>query len=104
MRVLLMSLSDVLPLALTQVLNPALECCAIVVDEPEKSKKLLGDNPLSNIIYPFYELKECIEKFYFDCAVSMELGIGDWGKKYGIAKNKFVNLFQIYSCVCHSQI
>ena len=97
MRVLLMTLSDILPLALTQVLNPALEHCAIVVDEPEKAKKFLAGTPLENIVYPFYELKECVDNFHFDCAVSIELGIGDWGKKYGIAKNKFVNLFQIYT-------
>lgn len=101
MRILLITLSDLLPLVLIKILNPALECCAIVVDEPEKSKKLLGDNPLSNIIYPFYELKECIEKFYFDCIVCpspfWEFPNYEYAKKSGIPNDLLVSFSLIHA-------
>ena len=38
MRILLVTFTEYLPFAFTQVLNPELEYCAIVVDEPEPAK------------------------------------------------------------------
>lgn len=69
MRILLVTFSELLPTTLLSILNPELECCAIVVDEPERAKQILEDNPLTNIIYPFYELKDCADNFYYDCIV-----------------------------------
>ena len=61
MRVLLVTFSEYLPVALTQVLNPALEYCTIVVDEPDIAKNMLKNvPPLRDKIFPFYDLKECI--------------------------------------------
>ena len=101
MRVLLMTLSDILPLALTQVLNPALEHCAIVVDEPEKAKKFLAGTPLENIVYPFYELKECVENFHFDCILCPspfhEFPNYESVTKSGIPKNSLVSLPVIHT-------
>ena len=97
MRVLLMTFSELLPFALTQVLNPKLEYCAIVVDEPDQSKKILANTPLEKAVFPFYELKECVENFHYDCAISISLGWDNLTKKYGIPKNKFVNLLSIHT-------
>ena len=67
MRILLVTLSDILPFALTQVLNPANEYCAIVVDDPDISKNMFENYPqITNLIYPFYDLQECIDKLYYD--------------------------------------
>ena len=63
MRILLVTFSEYLP----AVLNPALEYCAIVVDEPDIAKKILANvQPLRDKIFPFYELKECVENNYYD--------------------------------------
>ena len=98
MRILLVTFSDILPVALTQVLNPELEYCAIVVDEPDIAKKIFKDYPqVTNVIFPFYELKECIENFYYDyllCVSDVRLmwRIGDDLKNYEIPSEKFLHL------------
>ena len=97
-RVLLVTLTDILPYALTKVLNPSLEYCAIVVDDVAVAKNMLKDvKPLQNLIYPFYELKECIQNFHYDLLI----GIYDWRihtilpkqiEDYCIEKNKVVSI------------
>ncbi len=75
MRVILVTLTDMLPYVLTQVLNPALEYCAIVVDDVDVARNMTKDvKPLQNSIYPFYELKECIQNFHYDLIIA----IYDW--------------------------
>ena len=99
MRILLVTFSNLLPAALNNVLNPALEYCAIVVDEPEPAKKFFYEAGLdSNLIYPFYELKECIADFYYDFLLCVSDGRQIWDlhknfKMYGLPKNKFVYFF-----------
>lgn len=97
MRILLVTFSNILPYALTQVLNPANEYCAIVVDEPEQSKKVLAHVPqLREKIYPFYELKNCIEKFYFDLLLYINMpgigGVEQQLRNYGLPSEKFFHL------------
>ena len=95
MRVLLITVSEMLPFDFIKVLNPALEYCAIVVDEPEQAKKILAKTPLKDIVHPFYELKELAETFYYDCAISISNEVnGDLVnavKKYGVPQNKLVD-------------
>ena len=70
MRILLVTLHDVLPFAITKVLNPANEYCAIVTDEIESVRNFLPG--AKNIIHQFYELKECLENFHYDCVISIQ--------------------------------
>ena len=104
MRILLVTLSDILPFALTQVLNPELEYCAIVVDEPDISKKMFKDYPqITNVIFPFHELKECIENFYYDIAVCISSSrlrydvLPNELKHYGLDANKIISLQDIHT-------
>jgi len=103
MRILLVTLTDVLPYALTQVLNPANDYCAIVVDEPDIAKKNLINEPQPlDKIYPFYELKECIKNNYYDavlfmCEHPIWHTIIEQIRAYGVPGNKFLNVSISYS-------
>ena len=98
MRVLLVTFSEILPFALTKVLNPTLEYGAIVVDEPDISKKMFENIPqLRDKIFPFYDLKECIENFYYDFVLCVSDDRNAWNVnqrfiKYDLPKNKYVNV------------
>ena len=98
MRILLVTFSEYLPFALTQVLNPANEYCAIVVDEPDISKKMFENIPqLKNKIFPFYELKECVENNYYDLVLlvstfAIDSDIRANLKEYGVSDKKFVEI------------
>ena len=98
MRVLLVTMTEYLPFALTQVLSPALDYCAIVVDEPEIAQKILANvPPLRDKIFPLYELKNCAENNYFDIALFISDGRINVTIilnfiKYGIPKEKIFNL------------
>lgn len=99
MRILLVTFSNILPYVLTKVLNPTNEYRAIVVDEPDISKKMFENIPqLRDKIFPFYELKECVETFYYDLII----GVHDYKLRghlqkqlndYGIDKNKFLSVY-----------
>ena len=96
MRVLLVTLTDMLPYMLTKVLNSELEYCAIVVDEADKARYMLRDvPPLRDKIYPLYEFQECIKEHYFDCVI---FALNFWNymslklKEWGLPKNKLVDL------------
>ena len=96
MRVLLVTLTDMLPLTLMEILNPTLEYCAIIVDDTDTAKNMLREvKTLQNIIHPFYELKECVNDLHYDLLI----GVYDYRlrehlpnqlQKYGIGKNKFL--------------
>ena len=74
MRVLLVTWTDQL-LQKLSILNPELEYCAIVTDEVEPAKKILEQVGLpKNLLYPLYELKECVQNFYYDYV----LCVGNW--------------------------
>ena len=98
MRVLLVTFSEYLPVALTQVLNPALEYCTIVVDEPDIAKNMLKNvPPLRDKIFPFYDLKECIENNYYDFVLlistfAIDADIRASLKEYGVSEKKFVEV------------
>ena len=99
MRILLVTLSDILPYALMQVLNPANEYCAIVVDDPLQSKKILEKAPqLREKIFPFYELKECVQNSYYDVLIGvyddrLREQLPTQLNNYEIARNKFVAIY-----------
>ena len=96
MRVLLVTWSAQLFEKLS-ILNPALEYCAIVTDEVEPAKKILERVGLpKNLIYPLYDLKECVKDFYYDYVLCVESG---WGRdflkvvqEYDVPRNKIVGL------------
>ena len=103
MRILLVTMTELLPFTLSKVLNPALEYCAIVIDEPDVAKKNLSDFPqLHDKIYPFYELKECIANTDYDALLFMcehpsWYSILEQIRVYGVPDNKFVNLNLSYA-------
>ena len=101
MRILLVTFSEYLPFALTKVLNPELEYCAIVVDEPDISKNMFKDYPqITNVIFPFYELKECVNNVYYDLAISISLGaeiLSTELRKYGVQQNKLIPLTALHT-------
>ena len=96
MRVLLVTWTDQL-LEKLSILNPELEYCAIVVDEVEPAKDILKRVGLpASLLYPLYDLKECVRDFYYDCVLCVEQG---WGRdflkllrEYDVPKNKRVGL------------
>ena len=98
MKVLLVTFSGFLPLVLTRVLNPKNEYAPIVVENVAPARKFLSQFGYpENLVYPIYELKECVENFYFDVCIC----IGSYGVldncayKCNVPKNKFVNLCKI---------
>lgn len=99
MRILLITLTDVLPYAFMKVLNPGNDYCAIVVDDDEKAKKMLENVPqLKEKIFPFYELPECIENFYYDFVLCICDGRFFWNihnrvSKCGLPRTKFFHVF-----------
>lgn len=78
-------------------LNPALEYCAIVVDEIEPAKKILERVGLSKtLLHPLYELKECVRDFFYDYIICVETDFYDEKltnliNTYDVPKEKLVN-------------
>lgn len=96
MRVLLVTWTDQL-LEKLSILNPELEYCAIVVDEVEPAKKILERVGLpASLLHPMYELKECVNDFYYDYVLCVE---NQWGgkalanktKEYGTPTDKILS-------------
>lgn len=104
MRVLLVTLTDQLP-GIFSILNPKLEFRAIVVDEVEPAKKILEQVGLpKDLLYPLYELKECIKDFHYDCLLcvtdSRTMNIlSDQTADYGLPHDKFVHLNDVVTAV-----
>lgn len=98
MRILLVTLHENLSFAITQVLNPANEYCAIVTDEVEPVKnfvKSVGGS--ENMVYPFHDLKECLENLYYDFVLCISDGRNAWEAnkdflKYKLPNDKYVNV------------
>ena len=96
MRILLVTWSEQL-LEKLSILNPELEYCAIVTDEVEPAKKILERVGLpKSLIYPLYDLKECVKDFYYDYVLCVE---NSWGRdflkivlEYNLPKNKIIGL------------
>lgn len=66
---MVVSLTDVLSFYLS-IFNPALEMCALVVDETETAKSIATKFNRSRVpIFPFYLLKEQTERFHFDYVI-----------------------------------
>lgn len=96
MRVLLVTWTDQL-LEKLSILNPELEYCAIVVDEVEPAKEILKRVGLpASLLHPMYELKECVNNFYYDYVLCVDNGWADDFLKviqdYDVPKNKCVGL------------
>ncbi len=98
MRILLVTLTEYLPFAITTALNPMNDYCAIVVDEVEPAAGYLEKiNYPKNKIFYFYDLPECLSENYYDCVVCVAES-RDWKKladavrNAGCPKDKFVNL------------
>ena len=96
MRALLVTWTEQL-LAKLSVLNPELEYCAIVVDEVEPAKKVLERVGLpKDLLYPMYELKECVRDFYYDYVLCVEnwfdaTALTEKVREYGAPKDKVLN-------------
>lgn len=100
MRVLLVTLTDRLPVIFS-ILNPELELRAVVVDEVEPAKEIFKRVGLpQDLIYPIYELKECIQDFHYDSLLcvtdfrTMDI-LTKQTSAYGLPHNKFVHLNDI---------
>lgn len=98
MTALLVTWNGLLPTLLQNYLNFNPGFCAIVTDEVKPAKKIVKDFGLpENMIYPYYDIKECIENF--DC--DLILCVTDTNtidllpqqvRKYGAPTNKFLQL------------
>lgn len=74
MRILLVTWTENL-LEKLQILSSKLEYCAIVTDDTEQAKKIAAQVGLSqDLIYPLYDLRDCIKNFYFDYLLCVENG------------------------------
>ena len=100
MRILLVTMADKLPIILEKILNPANEYCAVVVDEPGSAKKFVSDFGMSEeLVYPFYDLKECIENLDFDRVLFLSDRRTAWStltkqfRAYGLPSAKLINIF-----------
>ena len=72
MRVLFVAWTENILMSLT-ALNPRLEVRAIVTDEVEVARKTLAAiNFPPKLIYPLYDLKECVKDFYYDYIICAE--------------------------------
>lgn len=99
MRILLVTTTNLLPFTLSKVLNPSLEYCAIVVDEPDIAKKFLTNvPPFRNIVHPFYELEEVAEKYYYDlvfCVAEDFHDVINGVSGIGISREKIISLADV---------
>ena len=101
MRILLVTLSEILPAALSKVLNPKNDYCAVVVDKPKDVEKIVTQHNLStDLIYPIYELKESLENCYYDIALCISERstvnlLPEKFRLYELQKNKFVHLYEV---------
>ena len=96
MRILLATFSDILPFAVNEVLNPEVEFCAVVVDDVDSAKRILP----SEKIFSLFELKECLNDFYYDFAIcisdkTMIYLLPEPFRDNGLPKNKFVHLHDV---------
>ena len=101
MRILLVTWTNKLADKLS-TLSSELEYCAIVTDDVESAEKILERVGLSKeIIYPLYELKECVQNFRYDYVLCAENGWSDDFLKivqeYGVPKEKILAL----NFLCH---
>lgn len=99
MRILLVTVSDLLAPTFQICLNLENDYCAIVVDDVQAAKKILVPHGCpEEKIFPFYDLKECVENFYFDVLLFVADGRLFWGDlpkdflKYGVPQNKIVHM------------
>jgi len=102
MKILLVTTSATLPFALTTALNPKNDYCAFVVDEVNTAKDFVKKSGLpENIIFPLYELKNCIDEIYFDVLISISdfyTGYNDlanYAQRCGCPQNKFIHLYML---------
>lgn len=88
-----------LEVALTLILSPSIDYAAIVVDELQPAKNSLTKLNISEkILYPMYELKECIENLYYDFLIFVSDPrvvdiLPEQFTKFGLPKNKVVNIY-----------
>ena len=96
MRILLVTWTDQLQQKLS-ILNPALDFCAIVVDEVEPAKEILKRVGLpATLLHPLYDLKECVSDFYYDYVLCVEnwfdaTNLSTTVRDYGVPKDKILN-------------
>ena len=102
MKILLVVSSESLPFALTTALNPKNDYCAIVTDEEIPAKEFCKKIGLpENLIFPLYELKNCIDEIYFDVLISVSdiyTGYNDlvnYVQRCGCPQNKFIHLYML---------
>lgn len=104
MRVLLVTNTNDLAKKL-KILNPKLECCAIVTDDVESAEKILSHFALpKNLIQPFHALKECVNDLSYDYCLCVENGWWDLAltnksKKYGVSQDKLISFCALNSPV-----
>ena len=97
MRVLLVTMSDQINFLLSNVLKPDLDYSAMVVDSPEVTKKFFEDAGVNfENIFPFYELEECLDNFYYDFVLCVSNSGTVWNiherfRDYGLPQNKFLH-------------
>lgn len=96
MRILLVTWTDQL-LKKMSFLSPELEYCAIVVDDTEPAKKILEQVGLSqDLLYPLYDLKECVKNLYYDYILCVDnswmTNFLDVVQEYDVPKHKILGI------------
>ena len=94
MRVLLVTTTNHFSEKLN-VLSPELEYCAIVVDELESAKEILGQVGLSqDLLQPMSNLRECVESLNYDYVLCVQDDFYDYKneilQKYNVPMEKIV--------------
>lgn len=104
MKILLVTTSATLPFAITTAFNSQNNYRAIVTDEVQPAKDFVKKIGLpENLIYPLYELKNCIEEFYFDTLICVSDGVtgyddlANYVQRCGCPQNKFIHLQNLNS-------
>ena len=102
MKILLVARSEILPLMVTNILNPQNDYCAFVVDEVNPAKEFAKKVGLSeDLIYPLYELKNVINEIYFDVLICVSDNITGIPNLFhymfqcGCPKNKLVHYLHL---------
>ena len=96
MRVLLVTWTEQL-LQKLSILNPALEYCAIVVDDVEAAQKSFEKAGRStDLLRPLYDLPECLRDFHYDYVLCVENGwwqieLVEEAKRCGAPPDKLLN-------------
>lgn len=99
MRAILVTLSEILPQAVSQVLSFNIEYSAVIVDNPESARHyVVKTGGYADVVHPFHEMKKCIENLEYDYIVCVTdyrnvHSLPQKVRSCGVSKNKFIHIY-----------